>query len=96
MTMTTAILESRHFTTGAKENDRAIEQGPRDGCVLELPGEPRDVPAIEWKHAGSIARVGIPQTHATFSKRLVVHNVSSLKVFTIGPILRRAVLTNVQ
>jgi hypothetical protein len=59
MTVTTAILESRHFTTGAKENDRPIEQGPRDGFVLELPGEPRDVPAIEWKHAGSIARVGI-------------------------------------
>jgi len=58
MTVTTAILESRHFTTGAKQNDRPIEQGSRDGFVLELPGEPGDVPAIEWKHAGSIARVG--------------------------------------
>ena len=90
MTMTTAILESRHFTAGAKENDSPIEQGPRDGFVLELPGEPRHVPAIKWKHAGSIARVGIPQTRHV-QQKACRPRLPLLKVSTIVQVLPRAV-----
>ena len=75
MPVATAVLESRHFTISAKENDRLLEQRPRDGFVLELPGEPRNVPAIERKHADSIARVRTRLTHATFGQRLVVRDV---------------------
>src|SRR5215470_2595425 len=61
MPVATAILEGCHLAAGTKENDRLFEQGSGDRFFLELPGEPGHIPAIERKHAGSIARLEMRQ-----------------------------------